>query len=405
MCQVFSGSGGDYVKSRYGVLAVLLVFATAGCARGEPLQVLTPSAPSGSATTPAETPSAASADACHAMAASMTREEQAGQVVMMGVTDNLDASERKALEATPFGSVLLLGQQGEGSSRIRSRTEAIMEYAGAGGMLVAVDQEGGRVQRITGSGFDTIPSAQEQSLMAEDELAGVATAWGGQLAESGILLNLAPVADVVPESKQSSNQPIGALARGYGSDPVLVADHVTAFIEGMHAAGVATSVKHFPGLGEVEGNTDHTGNVVDTDTTATSANVEPFRAAIEAGTETVMVSTAVYEQIDPDHRAAFSATVMGLLRDDLDFDKVIISDDLGAAQSVADVPKGERAVLFVGAGGDLAISADPGTAEAMVASLSAEADADSAFGERLTESAGRVLALKRGLGIVTCEAG
>ncbi|MFV0453239.1 MAG: glycoside hydrolase family 3 N-terminal domain-containing protein [Propioniciclava sp.] len=335
----------------------------------------------------------------------MTIREQAAQLVMLGINDDLDAGERAALDRTPFGSVLLLGRQNEGTSVLAERVATITGGAGPAGIIVAVDQEGGKVQRISGPGFDTIPPAVDQAELSPAELTAAATRWGDQLAEAGIWLNLAPVADTVPADRVRTNQPIGVLERGYGSDPDQVAVQVTAFIEGMHAAGVGTSAKHFPNLGDVVGNTDVTGGVSEAVTDAESPALEPFRAAIASGTDTVMVSTATYELLDPSRRAAFSPRVIRLLRDTLAYDGVIISDDLGAAASVSDVPGGERAVRFISAGGDLAISADPGIAEDMVAELVAAVDEKPAIADQIAASALRVVQMKRDRGLTTCVAG
>ena len=97
-----------------------------------------------------------------------------------------------------------------------------------------------------------------------------------------------------------------------------MSSHVAAFIAGMHDAGIATTAKHFPGLGRVAGNTDFTNDVRDTVTTRDDPDIEPFAAAIDAGVPFVMVSLATYERIDPDRLAVFSPTVIdGMLRQDL----------------------------------------------------------------------------------------
>jgi beta-N-acetylhexosaminidase len=129
--------------------------------------------------------------------------------------------------------------------------------------LVAVDQEGGQVQRLKGRGFDTIPSAQSQAEQSDAKLTANAVRWGRQLEAVGIDADLAPVADVVPTDLGSANAPIGLLRRGYGSSPRTVAAKTSAFVTGMDRAGIATAVKHFPGLGRVRGNTDFVPRVVD----------------------------------------------------------------------------------------------------------------------------------------------
>ena len=96
------------------------------------------------------------------------------------------------------------------------------------------------------------------------------------------------------------------------------------------------TAKHFPGLGRVTGNTDTTAGVTDTVTTRTSTDITPFRAAISAGAHLLMVSSAYYSRIDASHPAVFSPTVIrGMIRGDLGFTGVVISDDLGNAKQVA----------------------------------------------------------------------
>jgi beta-N-acetylhexosaminidase len=169
-------------------------------------------------------------------------------------------------------------------------------------------------------------------------------------------LDFAPVMDVVPPGTDALNQPIGTLHREYGHDPATVATHGTAFIRGMASAGVATTAKHFPGLGRVRGNTDDVAGVVDTVTTPNDQSLDPFRAAVGAGVPLVMVALATYTRIDPAHLAVFSPTVMRLLRYGMSFGGVIASDDLGAAVAVADLAPGQRAIDFLSAGGDLVVS-------------------------------------------------
>lgn len=387
------------MSSRVRALAAAAVLGLAsGCAVTPVTPVAsTPAAPTASGT-------AAEAATCADLAAGLTLEEQVGELMMAGVAGGLDAAERDAITAHHVGSVLLMGNSTAGIDAVRALTDEIGSLAGASGILVAVDQEGGVVQRLQGPGFDPIPPAAEQGALADDELTERATAWGEQLRRAGVHLDLAPVADVVPAGKTSTNEPVGRLGRGYGATPEQVAARVGAFIDGMHAAGIATSAKHFPNLGEVVGNTDFVSGVVDTVTGPDGAALRPFAVAVEHGTETVMVATAVYTLIDPENPAAFSPAVLTLLRDGLGFAGVIVSDDLGAAEAVSDIPAGERALRFVRAGGDLVITADPTLVESMTGGLLEAARSDAALADRVEASAARVLTMKAGLGLASCEA-
>jgi beta-N-acetylhexosaminidase len=141
--------------------------------------------------------------------------------------------------------------------------------------------------------------------------------------------------------------------------------------------------------------------VTDTVTTRHDAYLAPFAAAIDLGTPFVMVSTAVYTRIDPDHPAAFSPTVVsGMLRGDLHFHGVIISDDVGIAKQVEDYSIGGRAVAFIAAGGDVVLTVDATQVPAMVSAVLARAAGDSAFKAKVDAAALTVLQAKQGFGLL-----
>ncbi|HSN44347.1 MAG TPA: glycoside hydrolase family 3 N-terminal domain-containing protein, partial [Propionibacteriaceae bacterium] len=269
-------------------------------------------------------------------------------------------------------------------------------------VLIAADQEGGRIQRMAGPGFSTIPSAREQGTMDDEALRTSWAKWGRELVTAGVRFNLAPVADTVPESQLRSNAPIGALQRNFGTDPDDVSDAVVAVVEGLADAKVATSLKHFPGLGRVTTNTDF-GVAVDDVTTTRDDLLEPFTEAMEAGVSSVMVSSAIYSRIDPGVPAVHSSTIVtGLLREQLGWQGVVISDDLGAAGALDSVAARDRGVRFIAAGGDLVINADPGTIDEMIEETLARAASDRAFADGLDAHVSRVLQLKASVGLVEC---
>ena len=355
-----------------------------------------------SSLSPSPTPAAVR---CRAKADSLTTEQQAGQLFMIGVnTSGLDSATRKAIAAGSVGSAVLLGDSNAGAGQISGITSELAAMRSAGmPLLIAVDQEGGQVQRLKGPGFSDIPNAVEQGSLADGQLRSRAQAWGGELAAAGIHYDLAPVADVVPENKQSSNAPIGKLNRNFGNDVTAVSRSVVEFTQGMQDAGMVTSLKHFPGLGEVTVNTDH-GVAKDGDTTVDGESLEPFRKGIEAGADSVMISSAIFTRIDPDQEGVFSRKIVtDMLRGDLGFQGVAISDDLGEAAAVGNVKPGDRAVRFFAAGGDLLINADPSLMDEMLKATIAWAAENPGNAERLAESAGRVLTLKETAGLMTCD--
>jgi beta-N-acetylhexosaminidase len=272
--------------------------------------------------------------------------------------------------------------------------------AGAG-LYVAVDQEGGQVQRLQGPGFSAMPSAVVQGTWPLDQLTTAAAQWGSELRAAGVSVDLAPVADTVPAGFEAQNAPIGQLGREFGSDPEGNGRSAAAFITGMAQAGVQTAVKHFPGLGRVTGNTDFTTEgVADTETTAGDPSFVAYEEALRAGPAMVMVALATYTRLDPDRPAAFSPTIVtGLLRGDLGWDGVVVSDSLSAVAAQALTPA-ERAVDFVRAGGDLAIFETPDEIQAAWQGLVDEMAADPTFAARVNTSVRRILQAKEKAGLL-----
>jgi beta-N-acetylhexosaminidase len=274
--------------------------------------------------------------------------------------------------------------------------------AGGAGLLVAADQEGGQVLHLRGSGFTATPSALSQGRAGT---AGpTATTVASELTKVGVNLDLAPVADTVAASFAARNAPIGAYQREYGNDPTTVTRAVVAAVGGYQGGGISATLKHFPGLGRVTGNTDLTANgTTDSTTTADDPYLEPFRAGIQAGVDLVMVSSALYPKLDPANRAAFSRPIVtGLLRESMGFNRVVISDDLGGAKAVADVPPAERATQFIAAGGDIVLTGLPAIVAAMTKALRDKAAAEPAFATQVDAAAARVLELKARRGLTAC---
>jgi len=361
----------------------------------EPTPTATPSA------TPSETPTEGCLDR---KLQSLTLREQAAQLIMTGIDASGMTSAQKAVVQQKSGSVFLMGSSGS-LAHTRSAMSAVNTAGTVKGIkpLIAADQEGGQIQRLKGPGFDRIPAATVQGTWSSSKLTAQAQLWGGQLKQAGVTVDLAPVADVVPSSLKSQNAPIGQLNREYGDTPADAARGVQAFVQGMRKAGIATSVKHFPGLGRVRGNTDFSSGVVDNVTVRDDPYLQPFADGIKAGASMVMISTVTYTKIDPNNRAIFSPTVIqGMVRGDLGWHGVVITDDVGAAAEVASVPAGARATRFVAAGGDIVINAKAGLSATMVDALVAKARQDQSFAAKLASSVRRVLTLKQDQGLVNC---
>ena len=339
---------------------------------------------------------------------SMSQAQRVGQLFLVGMPSNAaTATVGQAVAAYHFGSVLL-NKTSASIPTLASDTagiQALATRAGTGSVrfFVAANQEGGQIQHLYGPGFAAMPSAVSQGQLATSTLRGDAQLWGQQLKQAGVNLDLAPVMDVVPAANVATNQPIGQLQREFGSDPTVTGPHGVAFIKGMAAAGVATSAKHFPGLGLVRGNTDFIANVTDTMTTTGAPSVASFQAAIGAGVPMVMIALATYTQIDPGHLAIFSTAIIGdLLRGKLGFSGVVISDDVGEAKAVISIPAGERAVDFIKSGGDLITSQNLPPAELMATAVLARANSDVAFRALVKAAVMKVLAAKQTYGLLPC---
>jgi beta-N-acetylhexosaminidase len=341
--------------------------------------------------------------------ARLSQSRQIGQLMFLGLGANqLGPAERAAINSYGVGSVWFteLSNAPAGTvAGVSAQVQALAPSAGGGvGFLIAANQEGGQIDAFHGPGFDPIPSALQQGSEDPALLQTQAARWALQLKSAGVNLNLAPVMDTVPPGQDQNNAPIGALQREFGHDPDTVASHGLAFIAGMHQSGVLLTAKHFPGLGRVTANTDFTANAVDSTTTANDPYLAPFGRAIDAGVDLVMVSTATYTKIDPQHLAVFSPAIIGLLRGQEHFAGVVVSDDLGSAAAVASIPAGDRAVDFIAAGGDLVTVKTADLIAPMVTAISSRAANDRAFADQVHAAAIRVLQLKVHAGLVSCPA-
>jgi beta-N-acetylhexosaminidase len=416
------------MPSRASLAALVAVLALPACATAKPERTPAPTPPTAQSTTqsatqppsttqppsnsppttatttaapPPTTPAPVPSRAERALAG-MSLAQRVGQLFMVDCpSSGVAQATVDAITQFHVGSVIL-----DGTSRLsRDQTAAITAQLQRQappnlGLLIATDQEGGLVQRMRGPGFSSIPSAVAQGGLAPSVLRAEAQQWGAELRAAGVNVDLAPVLDTVPPDF-GGNPPIGDLDREYGRDPATVASHGVAVAQGLAAAHIDATVKHFPGLGRVAGNTDVSSGVLDTVTTRHDRYLAPFAAAIRAHVPFVMMSTAIYTNIDPDRPAAFSPTIVtGMLRQDLGFTGVIISDDIGIATQVSGYSIGGRAVAFIAAGGDMVLTVDAGQAPQMTAAVLARANTDRHFRAQVNAAALVVLRAKQAAGLL-----
>lgn len=317
----------------------------------------------------------------------LSLDEQVGSLVVLrfaGTT--LPGYVRRILRDGEAAGVILFADNLTGPGQARALTASIQEAAG-GDALIMVDQEGGPVRNLPWLG--PAQAAPDQG----DAAAVRATSRqaGRALADQGFNVVLGPVADV-------PSVPGSALAgRGFSTDPRLAGERVAAAVRGWQEGGVTATLKHFPGLGAATTNTDDGPAVVEGGREEL-ADLVAFRAGLKADPGLVMLSSARYPGLDPDALALVSPVIVGLLRDPLGFDGVVITDSLEARAVQARLTVEEAAVGSVKAGGDIALTTGRGSWVRVFRALGTRARRDEDFRSRVRESAARVLELKRSAG-------
>ena len=393
--------------------AVSLALTCSGCGLVSGSKAPQPSASLESPGPARALPSAAFAGSAPASCATrvfsrMSEAQRVGQLFLVGIAGAPAHDVAEAVRTYHFGSLLWEGTSTAGLAADRRVSRAIQALATPTAtarvrFFVAANQEGGQVQELNGAGFSAVPSALVQGQLSAAELQRQAAGWGRELRSAGVNLDLAPVMDVVPSATASQNAPVGALQREFGHNPRTTGAHGVAFIRGMKQAGVATTAKHFPGLGQVVGNTDFSSGVVDTTTGPKSPDLKSFQSAIKAAVPFVMVALATYTRLDPHHLAAFSSRVMmGLLRQQLHFRGVIVSDDLGGAAAVAGLSPATRGIDFLSAGGDLITSQSLPAAIAMDQAILTRAADNAAFRSTVNAAVIRILDAKQAYHLMPC---
>lgn len=330
--------------------------------------------------------------------------EIAGQLVLVGIPAGTEIPAEVWTDHHAAGIFLL--QVWKDPAAVESVVSSAHDGVSDGvAPLIAVDQEGGQVRMLRGDAARRTPSAETLGADSTDSGRAVTDAYtsiGEDLAALGIHVDLAPVADVVDPELGDANEPVGGLGRGFGTEPEHVGECVRAAVEALTAQGVAATLKHFPGLGRVEQNTDFSAEgIEDTVTGPDDPFLDSFTAGIDAGAQLVMMSSAIYPELEPGVPAMFSSVVItDLLRDQLGYDGLVVTDDIGAAEAVASVPVADRATRLLEAGGDLVLTADASLTGQLVDAVEDWAGQSSAQEERVRESALRVLSLKQDLGLL-----
>lgn len=351
-------------------------------------------------------------DPVEAVLATLTTEQKVGQLLMplvfgrsateIGEADranNLAAfgyeTPAEIVEAYHLGGVIYLGSNIESSEQLRTfsgELQAVSRESTGVGMLIAVDQEGGRVSRLADE-VTVFPAADDMGDEPE-RVHESSYVTGQQVQQQGVNVVLAPVADVRADDRAFIGD------RSFGQDPDHVASMVTAAVHGLQQSGVAATVKHWPGHGGT--NVDSHNNLPSIATARDQWELReavPFEAAIEADVAIVMVGHLAFPELD---RSGLPATVSpelidGLLRDELGFDGVVMTDALDM-RAVDEIPQDQLVVRSLLAGADVMLqSLEPQRAyEGLLAAVG-----DGRISpERLDQAVTRVLRLKHDLGLL-----
>ena len=311
------------------------------------------------------------------------------QVLLPGFAGTTLPDDYRALLEQGLGGICYFGSNTADGPQALAALSAAITRANPHA-VIAIDEEGGDVSRLHTR--EPSPVLGAAALGAVDDVAlteDVGRWVGTELAAVGVTLDLAPDADV---NSNPDNPVIGT--RSFGADASRVAAHTAAWTRGLQSTGVAACAKHFPGHGDTATDSHLALPRIDVDAeTLAARELVPFAAAIEAGVAAVMTSHIVVPSLDPDRPATLSPTVLGLLREQLRFDGVIVSDalDMAGASAATGVP--EAAVRALAAGCDL-LCIGPDKPASLVAEIRdaivAAVHDGRLVAARLAEAAGRV---------------
>ncbi|WP_026699675.1 beta-N-acetylhexosaminidase [Salibacterium aidingense] len=296
-------------------------------------------------------------DPVKAKVQSMSLEEKAAQMMYVGVQGTSLSSGERSMIQEEAGGIFLLGGNIESAEQLRQYTADIIQADENGSipLFLGVDEEGGSVSRIP----DTIENFPPNAVIGESADEEVTKEIGRLLAEKvkafRFNMDFAPVLDI---NNNPDNPVIGD--RSFGDHPELVTSLGTAVMHGIAEEQVIPVVKHFPGHGDTSTDSHISLPRIDkSKQTVKSFEMAPFRKAIKEGADMVMVAHILFPQIDDQYPSSLSRPIItGLLREDLNFNGVVITDDMTMGAIAENYGMAEAAVRSVKAGSDMVMMAD-----------------------------------------------
>jgi beta-N-acetylhexosaminidase len=390
------------------ILLIVLTMASCGLAQNvsppaasqTPTPVSTPSPTPVPTPTPSPTPDPTpTSDPIKTLIAGMSDRELIGQMVMIGFTgtEDMDEESLALMREYSVGNVLLFGWNTDTFDQTQKLIEKVNGHnPSAIPLMVGIDLEGGDVIRFGGTQWDP-PLLSAQALGERNDPQLVYDQYkriGERLKAIGININFAPVLDIAPNPAGTF---LGQKNRMFGSDPDIVSPLVSEAVKGLHAGGVASLGKHFPGHGDTPDDSHETLPVISyTLDEMEDYSLVPFQAAIDSGLDAMLVAHLDYPNIDGQYITSVSpAVITTLLREQMGFGGVVFSDDMRMQGLREHYSVGRGAVLHILAGGDVVLIGKYADLQKQVLDSLYQAVQDGTVPRaRLEESVYRILTLK-----------
>lgn len=327
--------------------------------------------------------------------AAMSDRELIGQMVMIGFngTEDMDSESAQLMKDYGVGNVMLFGWNTKTFEQTKALTARIQSH-GANGVpvMIGIDLEGGRVVRFSGQWKPKLSSAQALGKKNDPQRVYEQYRQIGQtLREIGIAVDFAPVLDIAKE-------PTFLGSRVFGGDADKVAALTREAVKGLHDGGVASLGKHFPGHGYTTEDSHETLPVINVSRDKMEAySLIPFASAVDEGIDAILVAHLKFPKIDRDYIASVSPVfITDMLRGDMNFNGVVISDDMRMMGLRSQYSVGEGAVLHILAGGDIVLVGLHGKLQKQALDALYQAVQDGRIGRaRLEQSVRRILTLKQ----------